>query len=381
MKKVFVTDGISPATPAIIESLKRNGYYTVCGEEFKWNTSFFSKFCNKRIIYPSVENDKDKFLKFMIDFIKVNEIEYFIPVRCPIIEIVLQNREKFDNITKILLPNYNSWLIAEYKHKTLELAYSIGLSIPKTIFDNNIPFENIKEQLGIPFIIKVSRSSGARGVKKISNEIEFKEIKKDLDIKKQQYFFQEYIKINKSFNASYIFDTDNNCKASFLMEKVRQYPINAGSTSYAKFAINNDLVQEGRRLLEKLNWVGVAEIEYVEDLKDGNIKLLEINPRFWNPTLLAIKSGINFPKYIIDLLNNENIDMKATLNKEVTFTFLPYEILNFVSSPQLSKLRSLIPWGDNYDVFFRYDDLSRFLGFIVQSIYLILTKYKKFIKR
>ena len=48
------------------------------------------------------------------------------------------------------------------------------------------------------------------------------------------------------------------------------------------------------KLLEKMKWHGVAQVEFKKD-KEGTLRLMEVNPKFWGTLDLSIKAGINFP--------------------------------------------------------------------------------------
>ncbi len=380
--KVFVTDGIAPSSPSVIESLASHGYEVHCGEEFYWNASFFSRYTNKAVIYPSPEKKPDDFISFLSDYLEKHNIEYLIPLRCSSIETILLNKERLPRSVKYLLPDYQNWLKAEFKHQTLSIAADINFPMPKTIFKMNIDYKMVKEQLGETFIVKVSRSSGARGIITIKSEDEFNRIQTKLLSDSTPFVYQEWIPAGgRSFNASYLFDQNGIPVTGFLMEKIRQYPMKGGSTSFAKGIKNEKLLSRGRELLKKLDWKGVAEIEYIQDPRDGEYKLMEINPRFWNPTLLAIKSGIDYPKHIMDILEEGNLIFPEDYRTDISFSFFPYELLNFVNSFDFRALRPLFPFGKNIDVFFKLHDLPLFFGFIAQSLFLLINKRKEFVNR
>jgi predicted ATP-grasp superfamily ATP-dependent carboligase len=46
--------------------------------------------------------------------------------------------------------------------------------------------------------------------------------------------------------------------------------------------------------MDELDWHGVAHLDFVAD-REGNFKLIEINPRLWGALSLAVNAGIDFP--------------------------------------------------------------------------------------
>ena len=61
-----------------------------------------------------------------------------------------------------------------------------------------------------------------------------------------------------------------------------------------------ELIEAGRRFIEKTNWRGPFELECIE--ADGRIQLIEINPRFPAWVYFATGVGMNLPQRLIGLM-------------------------------------------------------------------------------
>jgi predicted ATP-grasp superfamily ATP-dependent carboligase len=59
------------------------------------------------------------------------------------------------------------------------------------------------------------------------------------------------------------------------------------------------LVIAGTRLLEALDWQGVAMVECKYDPRSDRYYVMEINPRFWGSLQLAIDAGVDFPALLV----------------------------------------------------------------------------------
>lgn len=55
-----------------------------------------------------------------------------------------------------------------------------------------------------------------------------------------------------------------------------------------------------------MNYRGLAEVEFMHDVRDGKYKLLEVNARIWGWHTIAIGAGVNLP-YLsyLDILGKE----------------------------------------------------------------------------
>ncbi len=49
-----------------------------------------------------------------------------------------------------------------------------------------------------------------------------------------------------------------------------------------------------KRLMKALDWSGVAHVDLIRDARDGCVKVLEVNPRFWGSLLGSVAAGVNF---------------------------------------------------------------------------------------
>jgi predicted ATP-grasp superfamily ATP-dependent carboligase len=91
--------------------------------------------------------------------------------------------------------------------------------------------------------------------------------------------------------------------AGFAHERLREKPPSGGVSVLRESVTLDPLAFEfSARLLEELNWDGVAMVEFKRDLRDGRPKLMEINGRFWGSLQLAIDAGVDFPRLLIDSL-------------------------------------------------------------------------------
>lgn len=66
---------------------------------------------------------------------------------------------------------------------------------------------------------------------------------------------------------------------SFTGRKVREYPVDKGLTSFGVAAANPRVSELGRRFLEGVGYRGIADLDFRHDERDGQYKLLDVNPR------------------------------------------------------------------------------------------------------
>jgi len=84
--------------------------------------------------------------------------------------------------------------------------------------------------------------------------------------------------------------------AMFAHRRLREKPLSGGVSVYREsIALDERLALPGRRLLDTLDWTGVAMIECKRDPATGQQYVMEMNGRFWGSLQLAIDAGVDFP--------------------------------------------------------------------------------------
>jgi protein-tyrosine-phosphatase len=93
----------------------------------------------------------------------------------------------------------------------------------------------------------------------------------------------------------------------FAHERIHEGPKKGGASSYRRsLEPPENLFQAANRLLDTLNWHGVAMVEFRVQ-EDGRFHLMEINPRFWGSLALTIDAGVDFPLGLLGIAKGEPV--------------------------------------------------------------------------
>jgi len=63
-----------------------------------------------------------------------------------------------------------------------------------------------------------------------------------------------------------------------------------------------------------INYYGFAEVEFMQDPRDGNYKLIEVNPRVWGWHTIAIASGVDLPYLLYQDIIGEEMDVRLPID-------------------------------------------------------------------
>lgn len=86
-----------------------------------------------------------------------------------------------------------------------------------------------------------------------------------------------------------------NVLGTFVGQRLEIYPAGFGTTCLAQALDEPELERHAIAILRRLDYHGIAEVEFLRDPRDGVFKVLDINTRPWKWVGLPIASGVDLP--------------------------------------------------------------------------------------
>jgi len=226
---------------------------------------------------------------------------------------------------KFLLPSREAFLKANSKPSAMGISAELGIPCPKTatLKNGECPFETMNE-FGFPLVLKLADDENLSlepqdryGIAGSGEEAEI--VWNRLKVHGKDILVQEYLS-GGGFGWSAIYDRDGTCSAEITHMRLREYPVSGGPSSYCMAFRDDTISSYGRKILDHLKWTGPAMVEFKKNSK-GEIKFLEINPRYWGSLPLARRAGINIPYIHYQLLtgNKEKLDVRYREGARIKF--------------------------------------------------------------
>jgi predicted ATP-grasp superfamily ATP-dependent carboligase len=75
------------------------------------------------------------------------------------------------------------------------------------------------------------------------------------------------------------FNANSDCLAGMVGRKLRQYPAYTGMTSLGVLVKNEQVDRDTRHFLKSVGYQGIVDLGYRFDARNGQYKLLDVNPR------------------------------------------------------------------------------------------------------
>ena len=291
--KVLLTDGNFKHTLGIVRSLGASGYLVDCIGD-KQSICRFSKYLRK-VSYP-LEKFNEEFITEFINFIEISDYDILIPIGGQSVQLISRYKEILSKYIKIELPDNEKINLCFNKLKLINFANEKGVKSPKTYEINN--FEEIKNQISFPVVVK--EKTELSKIKPIYPN-NFNELRNIIEKKSKEEMpiVQEYFKgTGMGFFALY---ENGKLIRYFMHKRLRETPRSGGASVSAESVYDNDIYILGKKLLDSLNWHGVAMVEFKKNFQTNEVRLMEINPKFWGSHDLAIASGINFAEELIKM--------------------------------------------------------------------------------
>ena len=370
--KILITDPFLRKTFDVVNILKRNKIdVIIC-----FNGNIFQKILVKLLYFSAIKKlDLDNFnedLKLIENSIK-DELVFF-PLEEDKILKYYDYLETGNSKIKSLLPSKNIFNLVREKKDFSKFCILNNISVPKEYTFQEI--ENL-EQLPSKIILKPSIGSGSIGIKFADTKDDFNNIN---IADKSNYLIQERIENGKDILGGFFLFDKGNFISYYGHKRIRTYPEEGGVTVYSKVDDNEEIKELGIELLKKLNWSGIAMVEFLYDKNDNSYKIIELNPRAWGSIMLSEFSNSKMIKNYVNIsLNNKIEDSK--LNDDVFIRwFFPWDLISYIKKSGKIKDFWKLNLKNTCYINFTYGNLFNSSLFLILNI-LDLNKVKKLFRK
>jgi predicted ATP-grasp superfamily ATP-dependent carboligase len=299
---VLLTDGDQRSTLAAVRALGRAEIPAYVGESTPRSLAGRSKYCAGQITYPSPTKHPCEFRQFLVEQAVTGRYRVLLPMTDVTVQLVAGMRDELNGKIIVPMPRWEQIRAAQDKRALLPLAADAGLETPATYTRNpgESP-ESLADRITYPVIVKPRFSKEFRDGQWFSGTVHyaadrerFLSAYRECERVTSDPVVQE--KIVGSGIGVFLLVWDNKLMAAFSHRRLREKPPSGGVSVFCEsIPPQQDLIERSFRLLQKLNWQGVAMVEFKVDQRDRQPKLMEINARFWGSLQLAIDAGVDFP--------------------------------------------------------------------------------------
>jgi predicted ATP-grasp superfamily ATP-dependent carboligase len=298
---VLVTGTTWGAGLAVVHSLARAGHEVIGVDTRDLRFKIQSRFLSRQYRLPA---DEENFVSALMQIIRVSRPDLLMPVTES--RRVARHKAAFQKRTALLVPDAASYETAYDNARTLIACRQLGIAAPRVLSADEALDALRRPQGARPACVVLKPRAdvgGARGVRFVEDPASLRAVHQQVASIHGPAFFQEYIPGPGAMHTvTLLFDRRSELVAAFTMRKLRQWPATGGVSVLAESTCNPPLVDKVLPFFKRWRWQGPAEVELKIDARDGEAKLIEINPRFPGYIGFLVQCGVDLPRFICELV-------------------------------------------------------------------------------
>lgn len=280
-----------------------------------------SRYCNCAFEYPVSTEDAGPFLNSVLTFARTHSIDLIIPVTDWTLEPISEQRDRFLGVCRLALPSQTALHAVSDKSRTIHLAQSLGIDIPKTRLIESMSDLAQLAQTNFPVVVKDRLSVRWIAGKAVSGSVSYAHSADELNkIVTERLrlagdvLIQEFVPgVGVGFSC---FTAGGKVFLPFQWQRIREVdPRGSGSSARKSLPLNSSFASLSAKLVTEMDFEGIAMVEY-KKMKNGRLILMEVNGRPWGSIGLPIACGIDYPRYLIEFFLQGTLPPETILYSE-----------------------------------------------------------------
>jgi len=292
----------------IVRSLGRRGLPT-CIIDDEHSIARYSKYATHFVRVKNLRDEQET-LKAVITVGQQLKLQGWVlyPTRDETVAAFSLNREILSQSFRVPTPGWNVIKWAWDKRKTHELAQKLGIGTPRTWFPGcvddleqiNAKFPlvikpAIKEHFIYETKVKAWRADNRDQLIKLFQ-------KAAAFVPPGEIMIQDLIPGGSEQMFGYCaFFKNGSALGTMVTQYKRQHPPLFGRSCTLVETIEHPTVEAlAHKFLKSMDYYGLAELEFKQDSRDGQFKLLDVNARTWGYHALGAAAGVDFSRMLFD---------------------------------------------------------------------------------
>lgn len=304
-RSVLIPAGFSPKSLTSVRSLGSHGVHTVVASHRRSVPAFASRYCDEAVVVPSPWEDLLAYKDALLKLAARPDISVIIPSQEEDAFLLSKYSEEFAEHVAPLWPPMDTLRTAHDGKRLPEVAEEIGLRVPETMLYDEV--DDWSRKLIVKARYSILTSEYAPSLSPTVCEGKTDPVHPspgtapsqsviDEAFARNPPIVQEYVPIAQEYSFRALCDHGDPVATS-LKRQVRGKTYAGGASVFCELIRDERIEEMGRRLLEHLDWHGIASVQFIEDARTGELKFTEINPRTWTSIPLDVRGGVDYPYF------------------------------------------------------------------------------------
>jgi len=337
--RVLVTNTHTPQAYAVVRALRPHAERLVAAIEGDGLGARLAHAAHSRLVDATVrlpspvgewwqgrigpENSpvEQRYIEALERVVERERIDVIFPSWDPYVYVLSKNLSRLARAgVTVPVPDFDTMLTALDKYRTVQAGQAVGFPCPGTILHASASSaDEATARFGFPLVVKPRFTSGGRGMHIVRDRAELESVLPEVVAQHGHPMLQEYIPGGRRDSVQFVLNRQGEVVFVFHKRRQRTLRRTARLGTVSESAAPDARLVQSSALLERVGWWGAMGIETMHDPRDGQQKLMEINPRFprqlWNRTEL----GINEPLWCVQIARGEQIGPAAPCPVGVRF--------------------------------------------------------------
>ncbi|MBN1582230.1 MAG: ATP-grasp domain-containing protein, partial [Anaerolineae bacterium] len=283
---LFVAHCFAPFSNAKLHVLSRE----------QWSPIRFSRFCASYTLMRAGSDDASR-LEAVADVVKEKGIDVILPTETKWISFAVANHDALSAFAPVVsLPDPESFEIANNKWLLAQFLQQHQIPCPPTVlvtYDDI--FEKKLQDLEFPVLLKPVSAWGGEGIERFER---LDDIKRYLDQRDQDRTREKFIV--QTLLPGFVVGVNILSREGQMLATTMQRGLIPNTQKYAaagaiRFIREARFAEIAQKLVSAFSWSGFANVDTLYDSRDEQLKILEINARFWGSLRGSLVAGVSFP--------------------------------------------------------------------------------------
>lgn len=304
--RVLITDGDTRQALAATRSLGRIGHFVVVAGDRRPSLAGQSRYAASSVTCPSPVGRSGSFVDSVIELAQQHGIEVILPMAEISTLLLTRDRHRLPPGCALPFAAHHAVCRASNKAEMVGLARELGVPVPETtIVAGPDDLSAVERVCSLPVVVKPACSRVWTEAGWISNSVSYAADRgeligrlRGLSVESFPVLLQE--RVHGPGVGVFMLCEHGQPIARFAHRRIREKPPSGGvSVLCESTAVDEVAAAHAEALLGSLDWSGPAMVEFKRDLRDGSLRLMEINGRFWGSLQLAVDAGVDFPALLV----------------------------------------------------------------------------------
>ena len=346
-KHILIAEGRARQSLPLIHSFKKMECKVSALCSSKLDVSYASRLTDCKILGVCDNQKPQETYLQLKELIETRKYDLVVPTTDFTAGLLAEHKKEFSQYTHIASNDWDVYRLAGDKLSTMKLCMENNIPCPYTLSEVNDLSEVLNSGIAYPIVAKPRIGYGAVGFTCVNSKEQLIELFENSDKTPSAYVFQEYIpQTDIQYECAMFMGENDVVKTALVFSKNRWFPVAGGSSTLNITVERPDIVESCARLLKAIHWRGAADIDLIQDPRDGKAKIMEINPRVSGSVKICFDAGIDQAKQMLELAYGEQVTEYKEYEIGRRLRCSQTDLLWFIKSP--NRYKSKPSWFSCY---------------------------------